>query len=195
MTTKNDDLPELPFDSKDAFEAWLDANHACCDGIWLVFAKKGAGVPTVTYPEAVEVALCFGWIDGQSKSIDERRYKQRYTPRRARSIWSKINCGKAEALIAAGKMRPAGLREVERAKADGRWDAAYDPPSVAKSAVLPELEAALAKNRKARAFYETLDARNRFALHHRIQTAKKEETRAKRVAQFVEMLARGEKFH
>ncbi len=188
-----DDLPLLPFESVESFAAWLDANHASCDGIWLHLAKKGSGTPSVSYAEAVEVALRFGWIDGQSKGIDERSYKQRFTPRRARSIWSKINCAKAEALIAAGRMRPAGLREVERAKSDGRWDAAYDSPSTAKP--LPELEAALAKSRKARAAYEKLDARNRYAIHLRIQTAKKPETRAPRAAQLAEMLERGEKLY
>ena len=143
--------------------------------------------------EAVEAALCYGWIDGQSQRIDEKSWKQRYTPRRARSKWSKINCQKAEALIRAKKMKAAGLREVERAKADGRWDAAYDAPS--KANVPPDLARALAKNKQAKAFFAALDSRNRYAILHRVQTAVKPETRAKRVATFVAMLSERRKLH
>jgi len=181
------------FASRDAWRAWLEASHASSRGLWLRLAKKGAGTPSVTYPEALEVALCFGWIDGQKKGDGPEWWLQRFTPRGARSIWSKINRAKAEALIASGAMREAGLHEVERAKADGRWDAAYDSPSHAK--VPEDLEAALAKSAKARASFATLDATNRYAILHRLQTAKKPETRARRIEQFVAMLERGETLH
>ena len=181
------------FESRDAWRGWLEASHASSRGLWVRLAKKGTGAPSVTYAEAVEVALCFGWIDGQKKTDGPEWWLQRFTPRGARSIWSKINRAKAEALIASGAMREAGLREVERAKADGRWDAAYDSPSNAK--VPDDLEAALAASEKARASFATLDARNRYAILHRVQTAKKPETRARRIAQFVAMLERGEAIH
>ena len=157
------------------------------------FAKKGTGVTTVTYAEALEVALCYGWIDAQVKRLDETYYLQRFTPRRARSKWSKINRESATRLIESGMMRPPGLAEVERAKADGRWDAAYDNPA---SATVPEdFERALARNKKAREFFATLSSANRYAILYRIQDAKRPETRARRITQLVEMLARGEKFH
>ncbi|AKF10710.1 YdeI/OmpD-associated family protein [Sandaracinus amylolyticus] len=181
------------FASPDAWREWLEANHTSSRGLWLRLAKKGTGTPSVTYPEALDVALCFGWIDGQKKGDGAEWWLQRFTPRGARSIWSKINRAKAEALIASGAMREAGLREVERAKADGRWDAAYDSPSNAK--VPEDLEAALAKSAEARASFATLDATNRYAILHRLQTAKKPETRARRIEQFVAMLERGEKIH
>jgi uncharacterized protein YdeI (YjbR/CyaY-like superfamily) len=180
----------LTFASKDELEAWLEEHHAAADGVWIKFAKKGSGVPTVTYAEAIELALCFGWIDGQAKSLDETHYLQRFTPRRARSRWSKINVARATALIEAGKMRPAGLAEVERAKADGRWDAAYDSPSA--MAVPPDLQAELDRRPEAKAFFETLNSRNRYAILYRLHDAKRPETRARRLAQFVEMLERGE---
>ena len=192
-TTKKPELESVFFASPAEMEAWLERHHATSPGVWLEMAKKGTGIPSVTYAEAVEVALCFGWIDGQSKRIDDARYRQRFTPRAPRSIWSKVHREKVAALKAAGRMRPAGLREVERAQADGRWDAAYDSPS--RASVPEDLAAALAQNEAASRFFATLDAQNRYSVLHRIQTAKKAETRAKRVAQFVEMLARGEKLY
>jgi uncharacterized protein YdeI (YjbR/CyaY-like superfamily) len=187
------ELPVIQAESEAAWEAWLEEHHTSAPGALLKLAKKGSGVPSVTYAEAVTVALCFGWIDGQSKGLDDSFYFQRFTPRRARSKWSKINCAKALELIAEGRMRPAGLREVERAQADGRWEAAYDPPSTA--AVPDDLQAALAENPAAQAFFLRLNSRNRYAILHRIQTAKKPETRQKRIAEFVTMLADGRKLY
>ncbi len=161
--------------------------------MWIAFARKASGIPTVTYAEAVEIALTYGWIDGQAKSIDETRYGQRFTPRRARSKWSKINRAKAEKLIAEGKMQPAGLAEVERAKADGRWERAYDSPTTAT--VPDDLRAALDANPAAAKLFEELDATNRYAILHRLHDAKRPETRARRITKFVEMLARGETIH
>lgn len=185
--------PILFFESESAWEQWLEANHAAAQGVWLKIAKKDSGHASVTYAEALNVALCFGWIDGQAKGLDEKLYLQRFTPRRKRSNWSRINVGHAERLMAEGRMRAAGLAEVERAKADGRWEAAYDPPS--RSEPPEELLAALERDPAAKAFYETLSGSNRFAIHNRLQTAKKPETRERRMAQILGMLARGEKFH
>jgi uncharacterized protein YdeI (YjbR/CyaY-like superfamily) len=183
----------LTLDGPLAFDRWLRDHHGESRGVWLRLAKKGAPAPTVTYAEAVEVALCWGWIDGQKRSLDATHTLQRFTPRAPRSRWSKINREKAEALIAAGRLRPAGLREVERARADGRWEAAYDSPSRAR--VPPDLAAALAKNRKAAAFFETLDGANRYAVLYRVQAPKRPETRARKIAELVAMLARGETIH
>jgi uncharacterized protein YdeI (YjbR/CyaY-like superfamily) len=183
----------VPFASAEAFEAWLAEEHARSDGLWIKFAKKASGIPTVVYAEAVEASLRYGWIDGQVKRLDDDHYVQRFTPRRARSRWSKINCAKAEALIARGAMEPAGLAEVERAKADGRWDAAYDAPSTAT--VPDDLRSALDADSRAAAFFETLDSNNRYAILHRIQDAKKPETRVRRIEKFVAMLGRGETIH
>jgi uncharacterized protein YdeI (YjbR/CyaY-like superfamily) len=188
MPTKTD-LPIVPFPSREAWAAWLDEHHESSPGVWLKIAKKGTGIATVTYAEAVEVALCFGWIDGQKAAFDDAFFLQRFTPRRPKSIWSRVNRDKVEELTARGEMRPAGLREVERAKADGRWDAAYEPASTA--AVPEDLRAALAANDAARAVFATLNAANRYAILHRVHTAKKPETRARRIAQFVAMLAEG----
>jgi uncharacterized protein YdeI (YjbR/CyaY-like superfamily) len=186
-------LPELLFADAEAWTAWLEREHGISAGVWMRIAKKGAADSSVQYPEALNVALCFGWIDGQKKSIDEHYWIQKFTPRAARSIWSKINREKVEALIAAGWMREAGQREIDRAKADGRWDAAYDSSSKAK--VPPDLQAALDASPEAKDFFATLNGVNRYAILFRTQTAKKAETRAKRIAQFVAMLARGEKIH
>ena len=181
------------FASQGAWEAWLRRYHHSADGVWLLIAKQGAADATVSYAEALESALCFGWIDGQKKGVDAQYWQQRFTPRRARSTWSKINRAKVLALIEQGRMQPAGLREVERAQADGRWDDAYDS---AKTATVPaDLQAALDDDPKARAFFETLDGANRYAVLWRVQTAKKAETRARRIAQFVAMLGRHEKLH
>jgi uncharacterized protein YdeI (YjbR/CyaY-like superfamily) len=185
--------PVLSFASRAEWDAWLAAEHETSTGVWLKLARKSSGVASVTYPEAVEVALCYGWIDGQSKSVDEKYWVQRFTPRTARSKWSKRNRAKATELIERGEMKPAGLREVERAKADGRWDAAYDAPSTAT--VPDDLRRELERNRAAREFFDTLDRRNRYAILHRIQDAKRPETRARRIAKFVEMLSEGEKLY
>ena len=174
-----------------AFEAWLRKNHASSDGIWLLISKAGADKPSVTYAEAVEVAICYGWIDGQKKAWDAHHWLHRFTPRRPRSIWSKTNRAKAEALIASGRMQPSGLAEVERARADGRWEAAYDG---SRTAVVPaDLEAAFVHEPEARNFFAQLDRANRYAVLRRVQTAKTPQTRAKRIATLVAMLARGEK--
>jgi uncharacterized protein YdeI (YjbR/CyaY-like superfamily) len=187
-----DSAPTL-FQSAKAFEAWLKKNHAACDGLWLQIAKRGANEPSVTYPEAVEIALCWGWIDGQKKSLDAQHFLQRFTPRRARSIWSKVNVDKAEALMAAGRMQAPGLAQMEAAKADGRWARAYDG---ARTSTVPEdLLAALEAEPGAKAFFVRLNASNRYAVLWRIQTAVKAQTRARRIAQLVEMLARGETIH
>jgi uncharacterized protein YdeI (YjbR/CyaY-like superfamily) len=184
------DLPVLAFPTAAEFEQWLEREHATAAGVWLRFPRKGTGVPSLTYEEAVHVALCFGWIDGQARSLDETAWLQRYTPRRRRSIWSQINRERVARLVEQGRMRPAGLAEVERAKADGRWDAAYAPPSTAT--VPPELAAALEASPAAAEAFAALDSRNRYAILHRVATAKKPETRARRTATFVGMLERGE---
>ena len=190
ITTKPDP-PIVPFASREAWKAWLGEHHATSDGLWLKIAKKGSGLETVTYDQAVEVALCYGWIDGQLRKFDEDYYLQRFTPRRPRSRWSKINRQRATELIERGEMKPAGLREVERAKADGRWDAAYDAPS---TATVPEdLLRELEKNEKAREFFSELDGRNRYAILYQIQDAKRPETRARRIAKYVAMLAEQKK--
>jgi uncharacterized protein YdeI (YjbR/CyaY-like superfamily) len=179
------------FASGAAFERWLAAEHATADGVWIDLAKKGSGVPSVTYLEAVEIALCYGWIDGQVKRSEEVGfYRQRFTPRRARSRWSQINRDRAEALIAAGRMRPAGLAEVERARADGRWDEAYAPPS--KVTVPDDLRRALDASPAAAQRFATLDSRNRYAILYQVHDARRPETRARRIAKYVDMLARGE---
>jgi uncharacterized protein YdeI (YjbR/CyaY-like superfamily) len=180
------DLPIISFASRDAWGMWLARNHATSTGLWLKFAKKGSGIDTVTYDQAVEIALCYGWIDGQVRSFDEYYYLQRFTPRRPRSKWSKINRQRATALIERGEMKPAGMREVERAKADGRWDAAYDAPSTAT--VPDDLRRELEKNEAAREFFATLDSRNRYAILYQIQDAKKPETRVRRIEKYVAML-------
>ncbi len=176
-----------------AFRSWLKKNHATSPGVWIRFAKKGAGLESITRAEAVDAALRWGWIDGQGKSIDAQYWMMKFTPRRARSIWSKINRVSALALIERGEMEAPGLAEVERAKADGRWAAAYDPPKTA--VVPPDFAKALAAKPKAAAFFKTLNSANRYAILWRLQTAKKPETRARRIEQFVAMLARGEKIH
>jgi uncharacterized protein YdeI (YjbR/CyaY-like superfamily) len=180
----------LPFADQAAWRAWLAENHASSDGVWIKFAKKGSGIPTVVYAEAVEEALIHGWIDGQVKRVDDDFYMQRFTPRRAQSRWSKINCAKAEKLIAEGRMHPAGLAEVERAKVDGRWERAYDSPTTAT--VPDDLRAALDASPAAAKLFAELDGNNRYAILHRLQDAKKPETRARRIEQFVAMLSRGE---
>lgn len=181
--------PVLAFESPAAWEEWLAREHGSEKGLWVKIAKKATGIPTVTHAEALEVALCYGWIDGQRKTFDGQWFLQRFTPRRARSNWSKINRAKVEQLVAEGRMQPAGLREVERARADGRWDAAYDAPSAAT--VPPDLQQALDDNPAAAATFATLNSRNRFAILYRVQDAKRPETRARSIETFVAMLAVG----
>jgi uncharacterized protein YdeI (YjbR/CyaY-like superfamily) len=183
-------LPVILFGDQQAWADWLDENHVTAAGLWLRFAKKAADLNSVSYLEAVEVALCYGWIDGQSKGYDELSWVQRFTPRRKGSIWSKINRGKAEALIESGRMQPAGLAAIERARAEGRWDTAYDGASTIT--VPDDLQAALDGNAEAKAFFATLKGSNRYAVLVRIQTTRTPETRAKRIAQFVAMLERHE---
>jgi uncharacterized protein YdeI (YjbR/CyaY-like superfamily) len=184
---------EIAFGSAAEFRAWLEEHHASAPGVWLKAAKKHTGIPSVTWDESVDVALCFGWIDGQRRGIDGDWYAQKFTPRGKRSIWSKKNRERVERLIADGLMQPAGLAEVERAKADGRWDAAYDSPSTA--AIPDDLQAALDANPKAAEFFATLKGNNRYAILHRVATAKKPETRARRIEKFVGMCERGETIH
>jgi uncharacterized protein YdeI (YjbR/CyaY-like superfamily) len=184
-------LLELPDQS--AWEQWLEANHDSDQGVWLKFAKKGAPDKTITYPEAVEGALMYGWIDGQAGSIDQHYWRQRFTRRGPRSKWSQINCQKATALIDAGRMRPPGLEQVEKAKEDGRWDNAYAPQS--RITVPEDLQQALDANPEAKAFFETLSSQNRYAILFRLHDAKRPETRKKRIKQFVEMLAERKTFH
>ena len=186
-------LPVLAFSDAAEWEAWLEREHASCPGVWLQLAKKGSGASSPTYEEAVLAALCYGWIDGQSAPLDESAWLQRYTPRRSRSKWSKINCQRAELLIAEGRMRPAGLAEVERARADGRWDAAYDPPSTIT--VPDDLQAALDADPVAAEFFAALNKTNRYAILHRLHDAKKPETRARRLEKFVTMLREGRTIH
>ena len=180
------------FDGPEAFERWLEEHGASSDGIWVRMAKKHTGIASLDWKGAVEVALCHGWIDGISRRVDDDWFVQRLTPRRPRSLWSKVNRQKVEALVAAGRMRPAGLAEVERAKADGRWDAAYDGQATAT--VPPDLAAALEEAGLSAAF-EALDRTNRYAILHRLQTGKRPETRARRIAQFVAMIEAGERLH
>ncbi len=191
--TGKDGKPILDFASQAEWEAWLDAEHASSDGVWLRFAKKGSGAISVVYPEALDVALCYGWIDSQVARYDERFYLQKFTPRRSRSKWSRINRDKIGELTKQGRMRPAGLEQVELAKADGRWDAAYASPANAE--VPDDLREALDASPKADEFFATLSQANRYAIIYRLEDAKKPETRARRLETFVGMLERGETFH
>jgi uncharacterized protein YdeI (YjbR/CyaY-like superfamily) len=186
----DDSLPTIAFPSPAEWEAWLEDNHAVAPGVWVKMAKKDAGIDSVRYPEVLESALRFGWIDGRREAHDERYFLQRFTPRRSRSKWSRINRETAERLIAEGRMRPAGLAEVERAKADGRWEAAYEGQ---KSITVPDdLRRELDTRPKARAFFAELNSQNRYAILYRLHDAKKPETRARRLAKFVAMLEAGE---
>jgi uncharacterized protein YdeI (YjbR/CyaY-like superfamily) len=187
------ELPRMRFGTATEWEAWLADFHTDSPGLWLEIGRAGRGVRTVSYAEALDVALCFGWIDGQKRSFDDTAWLQKFTPRRPRSRWSKANREKASALIAAGRMRQAGLAEVERAKQDGRWEAAYDSPSTAT--VPPDLSAALDADSTARAFFATLDSRNRYAILHRIDAARRPETRARLIAKYVAMLHNGARLH
>jgi uncharacterized protein YdeI (YjbR/CyaY-like superfamily) len=185
--------PVVFFATPAELEAWLDEHAEDSDGIWLKFARKASGIQSVAYAEAVEIALCHGWIDGQAKRFDDDHYLQRFTPRRPRSRWSKINRGRAERLMSEGRMRPAGLREVERARADGRWEEAYDSPT---TATVPEdFQEALDAVPAAREFFESLGNTKRYSFLYRIRDAKRPETRAKRIAEYVELLREGKTLH
>jgi len=186
-------LPVVPFATQAAWTAWLAERYATSPGLWLRIAKAASGIDTVTYQEALNVALCYGWIDGQKGSFDDTWWLQRFTPRGPRSRWSKINCAKAEGLIASGAMQPAGLAQVEQAKADGRWEQAYDSH---RTATVPDdLAAALEANPEAAAFFKTLNSANRYAILYRVGEAKRLATRAQRIEKFVAMLARGQTLH
>ena len=190
---KTTELPIKAFASKTKWAEWLAKQHDKSAGVWLKLAKKDSGIPSVTYEEALDVALCYGWIDGQKKGFDDKYWLQKFTPRGPKSIWSKLNTEKAERLIAAGEMKPAGLKAVEAARQDGRWESAY---SSQRNMTVPEdFQAALDKNKKAETFFTTLNSANRYAILFRIQTAKKAETRAKRIQQFIQMLVRGQKLY
>ena len=189
----SDTIPIMSFETQQNWEAWLKENHTEPRGIWLKIAKKGTLTPSVSYAEALDSALCYGWIDGQKAAVDDKHWLQKFTPRTAKSIWSKINCGKAEALIAEGRMQPEGLRQVELAKVDGRWERAYESQS--KITIPDDFQNELDKNPKAQDFFNTLDSANRYAFLFRIHAAKKPETRAAKIQKFVEMLHQQQKLH
>jgi uncharacterized protein YdeI (YjbR/CyaY-like superfamily) len=191
--TLRSDYPIVLCKSANDWERWLRRHHDWAPGVWLRFAKKNSDLASVSYGDAVELALCYGWIDGQKLAHDASSWLQKFTPRGRRSAWSKINREKAEALIRGGRMQPSGLAAIELAKQDGRWAAAYDSPS--QAIVPPDFRAALERHGKAKACFATLNGANRYALLYRIQTAKKPETRARRIAQFIEMLEQGKTFH
>lgn len=188
MTTKAE-LPILQFDSQAEWSRWLERHHESSQGAWLKLAKKASGVTTVTHAEALEEALCYGWIDGQSASLDESFYLIRFTPRRPRSKWSQLNREKVERLMKAGRMKPAGLAQVEAAKGDGRWEAAY--PSASAAAVPEDLQRALDENPEAKAFFETLKGTRRYSFLYRLHNVKRPETRARRIADYIERLSAG----
>jgi uncharacterized protein YdeI (YjbR/CyaY-like superfamily) len=189
----DDGNPKIRFASAADWEQWLEDNHAVSDGVWIKMAKKGADIESVRYPEVLESALCFGWIDARREALDERYFLQRFTPRRPRSRWSRINREKAEQLITDGRMRPAGLVEVQRAKGDGRWQAAYEGQK--RSTIPDDLQRELDARPKARAFFAELSSQNRYAIIYRLNDAKKPETRARRLEKFVGMLEAGETIH
>jgi uncharacterized protein YdeI (YjbR/CyaY-like superfamily) len=188
-----DDDPIELFESQETWSDWLDEHHSHSSGLWLQIAKKASGHTTVSYAEALDVAICYGWIDGLKRSLDDKFFLQRFTPRRAKSKWSQVNVAKATALIDAGLMQPAGLREIERAKADGRWDAAY--PSYSTATVPDDLAAALDAQPEARSFFDSLNSTNRYAIIYRVHDAKRPDIRAARIAKFVQMCAAGERLH
>ena len=189
----SDSIPIMSFETQEDWETWLKENHTESRDFWLKIAKKGARTPSVSYAEALDSALCYGWIDGQKAAFDDKYWLQKFTPRTAKSIWSKINCGKAEALIADGRMQPEGLRQVELAKSDGRWERAYESQS--KITIPDDFQSELDKNPKAQEFFNTLDSANRYALLFRIHAAKKPETRSAKIQKFVEMLHQQQKLH
>lgn len=184
-------LPTIEFKSAILFEYWLEKNHALSNGIWLKIYKKNSGEQTITYAEALEIALCYGWIDGQKNAFDEKAFLQKFCPRREKSIWSKINIGHVENLIKAGRMKPSGHLAIEKAKADGRWDLAYDSPS--KMTIPADFLTELSKNKKAEEFFKSLQKSSLFSIGFRLQTAKKQQTREKRKKEIIEKLSKGEK--
>jgi uncharacterized protein YdeI (YjbR/CyaY-like superfamily) len=188
-----DDFETRPFASAEDWERWLADNHATAGGVWIKIAKKASGIPTVAYPEVLEIALSYGWIDGLRRAHDDTWFLQKFTPRRARSRWSRINRDTATRLIEEGRMKPAGLHEVERARADGRWEAAYESQRTIE--VPDDLRRELDANPRARETFDGLNGQNRYAILYRLHDAKRPETRARRLAQFVAMLERGEKLH
>jgi uncharacterized protein YdeI (YjbR/CyaY-like superfamily) len=187
------ELKVLSFSTAKTFNQWLTKNHDATTGIWIKFFKKGSGEKTITYAEALDEALCFGWIDGQIKKFDEQSWIRHFTPRGEKSIWSKRNTGHAERLVTTGRMKPPGLKQVEKAKADGRWTLAYDSP--ANMEIPEDLIKAISKNKKAKSFFESLNKANLYSIGWRLQTAKRPETREKRIKAILEMLAKGQKFH
>jgi uncharacterized protein YdeI (YjbR/CyaY-like superfamily) len=193
MGTVKRDLPVIAFESQEAFEAWLGSRPAGGGGLWLKIAKKSSRIVSVSRDEAVDAALCHGWIDGQLDSFDDRYWLIRFTPRQSTSIWSEKNRARAVELVALGRMRPAGLSEIERARKDGRWEKAYAGQGTAQ--VPDDLMRALSKSKKAKAFFETLDSKNRYAILYRVHNAKKPETRLARIEKFVAMLLQGETIH
>ncbi len=200
MSRRSDDavdsrqgLPIVAFASQQEWEKWLEAQHAQSGGIWLKIAKKDSGVDSVSYAEALDSALCYGWIDGQKASYDERYWLQKFTSRGRKSKWSRVNRDRATELLQQGRLKPAGLAQIEQARQDGRWETAYEPQ---RTATIPDdLQRELDKNPAARAFFATLDSANRYAILYRLQDAKKPETRARRLAQYVIMLNEGKKLH
>ena len=193
MVKESKDLLTLPFASEAEWEQWLEENHALADGVWVKMAKKETGIASVNHPQALDVALCFGWIDGQRLKFDEQYFLQKFTPRRSKSPWSKVNQDKVAALIEQGRMREAGLQEIERAKADGRWAMAYESQS--KMGVPDDFQQELDKNPAAQVFFNQLNSVNRYAILYRITTAKKVDTRQKRIEKFIAMLNEGKKIY
>jgi uncharacterized protein YdeI (YjbR/CyaY-like superfamily) len=188
-----DNLPILPFETWQEWEAWLNERHTDTKGVWLKIAKKGTRIPSVSYAEALDSAICYGWIDGQKASFDDQYWLQKFTPRSPKSMWSKVNCDKVAALMAEGRMQPVGIQQVERAKADGRWDLAYDSQS--KITIPPDLQRELDQNQEAQEFFNTLNSVNRYAILRRIQIAKNPETRSARIQKFIEMLSNHQKLY
>ena len=186
-------LQIVSFNSKEAFESWLEQNHSQTTGIWLRFYKKKSGIPSIVYKEALDIALCYGWIDSQLDKANENSYLQKFTPRRAKSLWSKRNIEHIKRLEQEGRMRPPGIQEVERAKNNGSWEKAYDSPG--NMEIPDDLLQELSKDKKAVAFFESLDKTNRYSIGWRIQTAKTEEIRSKRINEILKMMKNGEKFH
>jgi uncharacterized protein YdeI (YjbR/CyaY-like superfamily) len=186
-------LSIMSFETQQDWERWLTEHHTDTVGIWLKIAKKETGIPSVNYSEALDSALCYGWIDGQKASFDDQYWLQKFTPRRPKSIWSKVNCNKATALIAEGRMQPEGMRQVELAKADGRWESAYESQS--KITIPADFQGELDKNQKAKDFFSTLDSINRYAILFRIHSAKRPATRSARINKFIEMLSNNQKIY
>ncbi len=193
MKKNAESMPTFSFKTQKTFREWLEENYNSSSGVWLRLYKKDSGIGSITHDEALEEALCFGWIDGQANRFDDKSWIQKFTPRRSKSIWSKKNAERAEQLSNLGKMKPAGLKEIDVAKADGRWEKAYDSPANMK---IPEdFMKQLSKDKKAFKFFQTLNRTNLYSIAWRLQTAKKPETREKRMIQIIEMLSKGEKFH